>query len=89
MEKIDSNVLWAILAYVARDDKCANDFCEELGGKTFEFMRKCARLLMIYITKFEDPTMKNGIKMRKQTEDETMEEMRYNDHRRVLWPLQI
>ncbi len=28
MEKIDSNVLWAILAYVARDDKCANDFCE-------------------------------------------------------------
>lgn len=62
---------------------------DTIGAKTIEFSRKCARLLLIYIKPLEDPTIKNGMKMRNKTDEEKMEEMRYNDHRRVLWPLQI
>ena len=92
MEKIDSNVLWGVLAYVARDNDynnndCITTFMDAIGAKTIEFSRKCARLLLIYIKPLEDPTMKNGMKMRNKKDEEKMEEMRYNDHRRVLWPL--
>ena len=100
MEKIDSNVLWGVLAYVARDnsdsnnnddddDDCITTFMDAFGAKTIEFSRKCARLLLIYIKPLEDPTIKNGMKMRNKKDEEKMEEMRYNDHRRILWPLQI
>lgn len=66
-ERIDSNVLYALLAYLSREPEHVDTFIEVLGAKTAEFTKKCSRLLQIYITPYVDPTIKCGIRIRNKT----------------------
>lgn len=80
-ERIDSNILYALYAYLSRDEDHIQTFIDVLGSKSMEFTRKCSRLLIIYITPYVDPTIKCGIRIRNKTQEEVMIEMRFLEHK--------
>ena len=67
MERVDSNVLWALVAYVKRSSEHGDHCVKLLGPKTLEFLRKCSRFLLIYMQPIVDKTVKFGIKVRNKT----------------------
>ena len=88
-ERIDSNILYALQSYLSKSPDNVITFIKVLEGKMMEFMRKCARLLQIYITPYVDPTITKGILLRKKTPEEEMEEMRFNEHKGQLMPMHV
>ena len=48
-ERIDSNVLYALLAFCSRSRQHVDRLTEVMQSRTQEFTRKCARLLLIYV----------------------------------------
>ena len=80
-------MMYALQAYLTRSPDHVETFLHVLGAKTMEFMRKCSRLMQIYITPYIDPTLKSGIRMRNKTPEEASEENRFLSHKRQLWPL--
>ena len=57
-DKIDSNVLWALLTFCQYSEEHAKVFLQVLDCRRLEFTRKCARLLSNYSTMAQMPQSK-------------------------------